>query len=96
MLYRVHRNPFHGGRLDGDYPTLDAAYTAAACSPSGTPDAFRCLCGGGSVVAVLETDADRALVAETVDGMRYAYVPGDFGVELPLPFVEAKAEEAGA
>ena len=88
MRYRVHSNPFHGRRLLGDYATLDAAHTAAACTHPGSREG--CHCGGGSVVAVIESDADRALIQTTADGMSYAYVPTDVGVSLPLPFVEAE------
>jgi hypothetical protein len=88
MRYRVHSNPSHGHRLLGDYPTLDAAHTAASCAHPGSLD--ECLCGGGSVIAVIETAADRALIAATADGMRYAYVPTDVGVTIPMPFVEAE------
>lgn len=88
MKYRANLSPFHGRRHVGDFPTFEASADAASCSRPGTLD--DCRCGGGSVVAILETDADRALVAATADGMRYAYVPGDFGVTLPLPFIEAE------
>lgn len=87
MRYRVHSNPSHGRRFLGDYPTLDAAHTAAACAHPGSLD--ECPCGGGSVIAVIETEADRALIRETADGMRYAYLPTDVGVAIPMPFVEA-------
>jgi hypothetical protein len=71
MRFRVHSNLAHGRRFLGDYPTLDSAHTAAACAHPGSQD--ECLCGGGSVVAVIETEADRAFIGETADGMRYAY-----------------------
>jgi hypothetical protein len=88
MRFRVHSNLAHGRRFLGDYPTLDSAHTAAACAHPGSQD--ECLCGGGSVVAVIETEADRAFIGETADGMRYAYVPTDVGVSIPMPFVEAE------
>lgn len=92
MKYRANVSPFHGRRHVGDFPTFEAAAAAASCSHPG--DRLNvCRCAGGSVVAVLETAADRALVAETVDGMRYAYTPGNFAVEIPLPFVALDGEE---
>lgn len=91
MKYRAHLSTFHRRLFVGDHPTFDAAAHAASCSASPGPTLDGCRCGGGSVTAILETAADRALVAETVDGMRYAFVPGDFGVTIPLPYEEAGA-----
>lgn len=93
MKFRAHMDPFHNRAFAGDFSTFDEAARAGACSPSPGGGLDGCRCGGGSVVAVLETAADRALVAETVDGMRYAFVPGDFGVTLPLPFVGEEPEK---
>jgi hypothetical protein len=35
-------------------------------------------------------------VAKTKYGDSYAYVPGDFGVTIPLPFIEAELAERRA
>ncbi len=90
MRFRAHMNPFHNSAFAGDFATFDEAVHAGSCAPSPGGGLDGCRCGGGSVTAILETAADRALVAETADGMRYAYVPGDFGGEIPLPYIEAE------
>ena len=89
MRFRVYSSSYHGRKLLGVYPDLSAAFVAAACSHPGENGG--CRCGGGFLVALIESPADRALISPTGDGARrYCFVPTDVGISIPMLFVEAE------
>jgi hypothetical protein len=93
MRYKAFSSSFHGRKLLGVFDDLSAAFEASACTHPGRET---CKCGGGFLIALLDTDADRALVLETMDGQSYCYIPTDVGVSFPLLYetVEPATGEA--